>query len=81
MVLFADEDFGFWRRKADMEHHTKLEYAKFGHTTLGWLRIATGGALVGSVLTGVFFGHLPLSFDPRALGALAGVIVYLMLYH
>ncbi|WP_009523338.1 hypothetical protein [Imbroritus primus] len=39
------------------------------------LRIIAGFALLGSVLTGLFFGGLDLSFDPRTLGASAGALL------
>jgi hypothetical protein len=39
------------------------------------LRTVLGFALVGSVLTGVFFGWMDLSFDPRIIGASAGALL------
>lgn len=42
--------------------------------TLHKLRLVAGGALVGSVLAGVFFGWIDTSFDPRAIGAGLGAL-------
>jgi hypothetical protein len=39
------------------------------------LRTVVGFALVGSVLTGVFFGWMDLSFDPRIIGASVGALL------
>jgi hypothetical protein len=48
------------------------------HPGIRELRLVAGFALIGSVLTGAFFGWIDLPFDPRpigaALGALAGII-------
>ena len=42
--------------------------------TMHNLRIVAGGALIGSVLTGVFFGWVPSPFDLRVVGAGLGAI-------
>jgi hypothetical protein len=39
------------------------------------IRIILGSALVGSVMTGVFFGWMDLSFNPRIIGASLAALV------
>ena len=53
----------------------KLRKKIMGKTfTLHKVRLIAGCALIGSVLTGVAFGWLDLSFDPRAIGAGVGAL-------
>lgn len=42
--------------------------------TMHNMRIIAGGALIGSVLTGVFFGWVPSPFDLRVVGAGLGAL-------
>ncbi len=43
--------------------------------TIHKLRFVVGCALVGSVLTGVFLGWVPVPFDLRIVGASIGAFV------
>lgn len=38
------------------------------------LRLISGCALIGSVVAGVCFGWIDLSFDPRTIGASVGAL-------
>jgi hypothetical protein len=50
--------------------------------TLHNLRYVTGCALIGSVLTGVFFAWIPAPFDLRVVSASIGALVGAMtLFH
>lgn len=42
------------------------------------VRLVAGCALVGSVVTGVCFGWIDMSFDPRTIGASVGAIAGLV---
>ncbi|HJV73131.1 MAG TPA: hypothetical protein VJ654_02830 [Noviherbaspirillum sp.] len=44
------------------------------NTPLQKMRIITGAALIGSVVAGVCFGWVEMSFDPRAIGATLGAV-------
>jgi hypothetical protein len=44
------------------------------HPTLRKVRLVAGCALIGSVVAGVCFGWVDLSFDPRAIGATIGTL-------
>lgn len=42
------------------------------HLTFQTVKLVAGCALIGSVLTGVIFGWIDTSFDPRVIGAGVG---------
>jgi hypothetical protein len=42
--------------------------------TLRKLRLVAGGALIGSVIAGVFLGWIDMSLDPRLVGAGVGAV-------